>query len=202
MAPFCSPFLSARAAAFVVIFSSEWLNPFFFYICPRTLQVQWRNAAAKNIAPKGAPVGWQCVSPPRGSLRSSGRARLRRHSAHTLAASMSEAEGARPRSGSRRMPATVSGNYSKPQGLGRRHAIGRASRTSSHAGACVTLTVAGIRLLLLRAMRRPKTANVIVQHLNNRSYAGRSSKSQMGDMIEGDMIRIDYFKATVCSLLS
>jgi hypothetical protein len=62
------------------------------------------------------------------------------------------------------MSATVSGNYSKPQGQIRRNAIGRASRTSSH--------------------------------------AGKSSKSQMGDMIEGDMIRIDYFKATVCSLLS
>jgi hypothetical protein len=47
-----------------------------------------------------------------------------------------------------------------------------------------------------------KTANVLVQHLNNRLCAGKSSKSLMGDMIEGDMIRIDYFKATVCSLLS
>jgi hypothetical protein len=99
------------------------------------------------------------------------------------------------------MSATVSGNYSKPQGQIRRNAIGRASRTSSHAGACAAH----------RGMHSPfpapcdappKTANVLVQHLNNRSCAGKSSKSQMGDMIEGDMIRIDYFKATVCSLLS
>ena len=132
------------------------------------------RAVLDATAPSRAPRGWQCASSLRGSWSLRG--------------------------GSRRMSAAASGNYSKPQGQIRRNAI--SSRASSHAGACVSLTVAGIRLLLLRAMRRPKTANVLVQHLNNRSCAGKSSKSQMGDMIEGDMIRIDYFKASVCSLLS